>query len=185
MSYTREEKQTLFTIARGAVAATLDGREMIVPTELSEQLRRPCGVFVSLKLLDELRGCIGSVTPAEPLYLAVAHNAVNAAFCDPRFQPVSRLEFPLVRFEISVMTVPEPVADWDSIVVGRHGLIVRRGPHAGLLLPQVATEYGWDRDKFLDYACMKAGLPPATWKQPDCLVEKFTAVVFAEAFETM
>lgn len=185
MSYTLNEKQTLFTIARGAVAAALDGREAVLPSGLSEQLRRPCGVFVSLRLLDELRGCIGCVTPAEPLYLAVAHNAANAAFRDPRFQPLSRLEFPLVRFEISIMTVPEPVVDWESIVVGKHGLIVRLGRSAGLLLPQVATEYGLDRDRFLDYVCMKAGLPPATWKQGDCLVEKFTAVVFAEASETV
>lgn len=185
MSYTLEEKQTLFTIARSAVTATLDGRELDLPGELSEPLRTPCGVFVSLKLLEELRGCIGNVMPAEPLYLAVAHNAIHAAFRDPRFPPLSRPELPLVRFEISVMSPPEPVAEWDSIVVGTHGLIVRRGRCAGLLLPQVATEFGWDRDRFLDFACLKAGLPPTTWRQPDCQVEKFTAMVFAEAFETV
>jgi len=183
MNFNLEQKQTLFTIARGAVASTLDGHQLVLPTEVSEDLRRPSGVFVTLKLREELRGCIGSVMPVEPLYIATAHNAIHAAFRDPRFVPLSRHEFHQVRFEISVMSMPEPVSDWDSIEVGIHGLIVRRGRDAGLLLPQVAIEYGWDRERFLGYTCMKAGLPREGWKRPDCRVEKFTAEVFSEALD--
>lgn len=183
MTYTPEEKYTLFQIARGAVASALQQRPFEFPDKLSDSLMRPSGVFVTLQLDDELRGCVGSVQPVEPLYQAVAHNALNAAFRDPRFPPLTREEFDRVVFEISVMTIPEPVGDLQSITVGRDGLIVRRGGLAGLLLPQVATDYRWDREQFLSYTCMKAGLPADAWRQPGCRVEKFTAEVFSEVSE--
>lgn len=183
MSYTAEEKKELFDIARNAVRAALDGREYQPPPPRSEKLARPSGVFVTLKMRDELRGCIGSVAAVEPLYIGVARNAVNAAFGDPRFPSLTPREFKDVEFEISVMTVPEPVKDFSTVQVGRDGLIVRRGRFAGLLLPQVATEHGWDRETFLSYTCMKAGLPSDSWKRPDCRVEKFTAEVFSETPE--
>lgn len=183
MTYTPEEKHTLFQIARGAVASSLQQRPFEFPDELSDSLIRPSGVFVTLQLDDELRGCVGSVQPVEPLYQAVAHNALNAAFHDPRFPPLTREEFDRVVFEISVMTIPEPVGDLQSISVGRDGLIVRRGDLAGLLLPQVATDYRWDREQFLSYTCLKAGLPADAWRQPGCRVEKFTAEVFSEVPE--
>jgi AmmeMemoRadiSam system protein A len=120
------------------------------------------------------------VLPEQPLYLAVAQNAFNAAFRDPRFLPLTREEFQEVELEISVMTIPEPVTNFRQIEVGRDGLIVRKGGAVGLLLPQVATEYGWDREQFLSYTCAKAGLPPRTWQDGTCRVEKFTAEVLSE-----
>lgn len=180
MTLSADERKALFEIARGVVAAALDGRDFHLAEPSSENLRRPSGVFVTLTLDEELRGCIGSVMPVEPLYFAVAQNALNAAFRDPRFPPLTTDEFARVEFEISVMSLPEPVTQFESIEVGRDGLIVRQGRYAGLLLPQVATEYGWDREKFLAHTCLKAGLPRDAWKGQNCRIEKFTAEVFSE-----
>ena len=107
-------------------------------------------------------------------------SAVSAAFRDPRFFPVRPEEMPELDLEISVMGPIEVVANIDEIEVGRDGLIISRGRFAGLLLPQVATEYGWDRDTFLDQTCVKAGLPPGAWRARETRIEKFAAEVFGE-----
>jgi AmmeMemoRadiSam system protein A len=116
----------------------------------------------------------------EPLYRAVATSAVSAAVRDPRFFPVQREEMANLELEISVMGPIEPVRDSAEIEVGRDGLIISRGRFAGLLLPQVATEYGWDRQTFLDQTCLKAGLPAGAWRDADTRIEKFAAEVFGE-----
>lgn len=138
------------------------------------------GVFVTLRRGGDLRGCIGYVMPVEPLYRAVIDNAVNAARRDPRFPPVPPSEVADLTIEISVMTVPEPVGDISEIEVGRDGLIVSRGYRRGLLLPQVATEYGWDRETFLSHTCRKANLPMDAWQSGDLRIERFSAQVFSE-----
>jgi AmmeMemoRadiSam system protein A len=106
--------------------------------------------------------------------------AVAAAVEDPRFPPVTLGEAPSLRFEISALTVPEPVPDPAAIQVGRHGLIASRGGRKGLLLPQVAPEWGWDRREFLEHTCRKAGLPPDAWKDPATRLEWFEAEVWGE-----
>ena len=147
-----------------------------------EELQRPSGAFVTLnERSGELRGCIGSIEAVQPLAQAVASSAVSAAVRDPRFEPVRKEELPDLHIEISVMSPIVPVGDISEIEVGRDGLIIRRGNRAGLLLPQVATEYGWDRDTFLRQTCVKAGLPPDCWRSPDCRIEKFSAEVFGES----
>lgn len=180
MKFSADERRLLFQIARETISATLDGRRFEITPPDSANLRQPSGVFVTLNLHDELRGCIGCVLPEQPLYLAVAQNAFNAAFRDPRFPQLTREEFGEIDLEISVMTIPEPVTDFRQIEVGRDGLIVRRGGAVGLLLPQVATEYGWNREQFLSYTCSKAGLPPRSWQDGSCRIEKFTAEVLSE-----
>jgi AmmeMemoRadiSam system protein A len=180
MKFSAEECRLLFDIARETISATLDGRRFEISLPDAPHLRQPSGVFVTLNLNDELRGCIGCVLPEQPLYLAVAQNAFNAAFRDPRFPPLTRAELEEIEVEISVMTIPEPVSDFRQIEVGRDGLIVRKGGAVGLLLPQVATEYGWDREQFLSYTCAKAGLAPRAWQDETCRVEKFTAEVLSE-----
>ena len=148
---------------------------------IDEILRRPAGAFVTLNERNgDLRGCIGSIHPVDALYRAVSHSAINAAFRDPRFDPVGRGELDALRIEVSVMGPIEVVRSVDDIVVSRDGLIISRGRYAGLLLPQVATEYGWDRDTFLAQTCFKAGLPPDAWKQPGTRIERFSAEVFGE-----
>ena len=181
--FTPEEHRTLFRIARGIVRAALDAAPFEFPSDLTQSLTRPSGVFVTLELDGDLRGCIGTVMPVDPLYLAVGHNALNAAFRDPRFPPLTVEEFESVRFEISIMSIPEPVHDFETITVGRDGLIVRKDGWAGLLLPQVAQEYGWTREEYLCHTCLKAGLPADAWKRPGLKAEKFTAEVLSEVPE--
>lgn len=177
-----KQRQTLLRVARESIAGALAGRAAEWKAEdFDEALRRPAGAFVTLKTADdELRGCIGSIQAVDPMFRAVASSAVSAALRDPRFYPVRIDELAKLALEISVMGPIEQVIDVASIEVGRDGLIIRRGPFAGLLLPQVATEYGWDRQQFLEHTCMKAGLPPDAWRSREAKIEKFSAEVFGE-----
>jgi AmmeMemoRadiSam system protein A len=179
---TQEQRRRLLRIARESIAAVLEGRRYeIDPAELDEDLQRPSGAFVTLHGVDaELRGCIGSIQAVAPLCEAVASNAVHAAFRDPRFHPLRKDEFDGIQLEISVMSPIEEVRSVEEIEVGRDGLIIRRGSRAGLLLPQVASEYGWDRETFLAQTCVKAGLPPDAWRSPETRIERFSAEVFSE-----
>jgi AmmeMemoRadiSam system protein A len=175
-------RKTLLSLARQSIAAVLDGRApQWSADELDDVLHRPAGAFVTLHTAEgELRGCIGSIRAVEPLYRAVASSAISAAFRDPRFEPLRPGELEPLQLEISVMGPIEAVSNVEDIEVGRDGLIISRGRYAGLLLPQVAAEYGWDRETFLDQTCVKAGLPKGAWRAEDCRVEKFSAIVFGE-----
>jgi AmmeMemoRadiSam system protein A len=177
-----QQRQQLLQIARESIAAVLEGRRPAIDqAQLDAELKRPSGAFVSLHTKDgELRGCIGSVEAVAPLCDAVSSNAINAAFRDPRFYPLRREDLDQVHIEISVMSPIERVEDLAAIEVGRDGLIVRRGSRAGLLLPQVASERGWDRETFLCQTCLKAGLPAESWRDPECRIERFSAEVFGE-----
>jgi AmmeMemoRadiSam system protein A len=138
---------------------------------------------VTLKLNGELRGCIGRIGACQPLLETVKDVAVSSAFDDPRFPPLSPDEWPQVRIEISVLSPFERITDLQRITVGVHGLMVRNGHRSGLLLPQVATEQGWDREAFLSHSCRKAGLPADAWRSPDTRIEIFSATVFHETRE--
>ena len=177
----QEQRKTLLRIARESIASALEGkRPDLHQFPVDETLRQPAGAFVTLN--DEhgdLRGCIGSIHPVAPLYQAVSSSAISAAMRDPRFYPVKREELPALHLEVSVMG-PIVVTKVDDIEVGRDGLIISRGQYAGLLLPQVATEYGWDRETFLSQTCVKAGLPPSAWRSPETKIERFSAEVFGE-----
>lgn len=176
------QRKTLLRIARDSIAAMLDGRRPdLNQYSLDDDLRRRSGAFVTLNDREgELRGCIGSIEPVAPLYQAVSSSAISAAFRDPRFYPVKREELTDLHLEISVMGPITPVRDVNEIEVGRDGLIISRGHYAGLLLPQVATEWGWDRETFLNQTCVKAGLPPTAWRSPETKIEHFSAEVFGE-----
>lgn len=177
-----DHRKTLLRIARQSIAAVLGGRAPEWKAhDFDEVLRRPAGAFVTLKTHEgDLRGCIGSIQAVEPLYKAVASSAISAAFRDPRFPPLRAGELEHLELEISVMGPIEVVTNIEDIVIDRDGLIISRGRNAGLLLPQVATEYGWDRQTLLQQTCMKAGLPRDAWRADDCRIQKFSAVVFGE-----
>lgn len=177
-----EHRQTLLKIARESIATVLAGRmPRLNAADFHEELHRPAGAFVTLKTpAGDLRGCIGSIHAIEAMFRAVSSSAISAATRDPRFRPVLPDELPRLELEISVMGPLEVVRNIEEIVCGRDGLIISRGHFAGLLLPQVATEYGWDRDTFLDRTCMKAGLPPGSWRSPETRIERFSAEVFGE-----
>ncbi|HUP59727.1 MAG TPA: AmmeMemoRadiSam system protein A [Thermoanaerobaculia bacterium] len=178
----QEQRSQLLRIARESIEAVLHGRRPELNAEhFDDTLHKPAGTFVTLRTPDHhLRGCIGSIHPVAPLWQSVSNSAINAAFRDPRFYPLQQDEWLRIAIEISVMGPIEVVADPEEIMVGRDGLIVSHGRNAGLLLPQVATEYGWDREVFLSQTCVKAGLPPESWRTAECRIERFPAEVFGE-----
>ena len=145
---------------------------------LTDRLKEKRGAFVTLKRGDRLRGCIGYIVGLEPLYQTVIDNTINAASRDPRFPPVAPAELSDIHIEISVMSPLERVDDPETIEVGRHGLLIRQGVFQGVLLPQVATEQGWNREEFLEGVSRKAGLPPNAWRKAELF--RFTAQVFGE-----
>lgn len=172
-------RDLLLTLARDAIRARLEGRPHSPFKPDDEALLEERGAFVTLKIGERLRGCIGHVIPVAPLWRAVQENAQAAAFRDPRFPALTRDEFPLVRLEISALT---PLAPCDSgdVVVGRDGLLIERGTSRGLLLPQVAAEYHWDAETFLDHTCRKAGLDDGCWRLSGTTISSFRAEVFGE-----
>ena len=180
MALTTTQRKALLHIARESIRAVLESRSPAVEVT-DEALERPAGVFVTLNDREgDLRGCIGSIQAVAPLNRAVSGSAISAAFRDPRFHPVSAGELDDLSIEISVLGPIVPVRDVEEIEVGRDGLIISRGNSAGLLLPQVATEYGWNRETFLDQTCVKAGLPRGAWRSPGCTIQRFSAEIFNE-----
>ncbi len=174
---TAEERQALLALAREAILAHLTHapRPHLEGGVASERL----GAFVSLHVAGDLRGCIGNLQSDRPLGQVIAGCAVSAASEDPRFAPLRVEELPDVQIEISILGPIERVQDVGEIEVGRHGLIVADGFYKGLLLPQVASEHGWDRDTFLSHTCLKAGLKRDAWKA-GAQIFRFEAQVFSE-----
>jgi uncharacterized protein len=154
------------------------GSRAFSPDPPTPHLAEPRGVFTSLYLRGELRGCVGYVLPSGPLYRAVAETARAAAFEDTRFAPVTREEAPHLEVELSILSPPQQILP-DAIEIGRHGLLITLAPHRGLLLPQVPIEHHWDRITFLEQTCRKAGLPLDAWKT-GAKIEAFTAEVFGD-----
>ncbi len=165
---------------RATLEAVLAGKAPPALTFHHPRFAEECGVFVTLKKHGDLRGCIGLIQGVEPLGDAIKEMAVAAATRDPRFPPVTLEELKEIDVEISVLSPLMPVTSLDEIVVGRDGLLLKKGFRSGVLLPQVPTEYGWDRDTFLEHLCLKAGLPPGSHRSPDVQLLRFTAEVFGE-----
>lgn len=171
----------LLQLARRAICDRLRGVAPPALDGLPAELLAPCGAFVTLRRRSdhELRGCVGYVEATLPLAEAVAQAAVAAATADGRFEPVTLDELPGIVLDVSLLG-PTFEVQASDVVVGRHGLVVQRGQRRGLLLPQVALEWGWDATTFLDQVCRKAGLPTKAWKEPDTKLLAFEAEVFGE-----
>ncbi|WP_343241625.1 TIGR00296 family protein [Methanoculleus sp. UBA312] len=181
---TPEEGRTAVRLARSAVEKAVNGERTTLPA-LPPVFGEKRGVFVTIKREGSLRGCIGLPYPIRPLGDAIVEAAVSAALEDPRFLPVSRSELADLDLEVTVLTVPRPLECPPEerpgcVEVGKHGLIVSGLGTGGLLLPQVATEYGWDSREFLDQTCIKAGLRPGCWKRDDVAVQTFEGQIFEE-----
>ena len=189
----KEEQKYLLSIARETIAAKLEKREPRYPRQPGgpdSNMQKPCGAFVTLNLKDadgnkKLRGCIGRMIASTPLEKTVMSMALEAAFGDPRFPPLSKDEFignsfSKVFIEISALSPLEPCADPRSVKVGVHGIYLIHRGRSGVLLPQVPLEQGWDQDEYLDYINIKAGLPKGSWDDPLAERYVFTAVVFGE-----
>jgi AmmeMemoRadiSam system protein A len=175
--YSLEERNILLQLAHRAISARLK-RETLDLTAPSEHLAEKRGAFTTLHSCGRLRGCIGYPLAVAPLYQTIADTAAAAGFEDPRFLPVSEDELPHLVVEISVLSPLQPIRA-ENVIVGKHGLVVTHRGRRGLLLPQVPVELGWDRETFLMQTCMKALLPPDSWKYGAPL-EAFTAEVFGE-----
>jgi AmmeMemoRadiSam system protein A len=185
------ERKTLLKLARDTINTFLTSGKKVDPArggyELTPVMQRKLGAFVTLKKHDQLRGCIGVIQETLPLCEAVVEYAIHSATQDPRFKPMTADEIGEVEIEISVMNPTadrmspfQKVKDVSEIVIGRDGLLLRKGIAHGILLPQVPVEQGWDRDKFLEGICRKAGLPDGAWKNPDAELYRFSAQVFGE-----
>jgi AmmeMemoRadiSam system protein B/AmmeMemoRadiSam system protein A len=175
-----EEKKELLTIARQTIKNSLDEEALPTPKFKYSLFKEKRGAFVTLHKNKMLRGCIGYVFAYKPLEETIIEMAQAAAFRDPRFPPLDKNEFNDLEIEISVLTPIREIKDIDEIEVGKHGIIIESGMNSGLLLPQVATEYGWDRETFLGHTCQKAGLPKNTWKKEGTTIKIFSADVFHE-----
>lgn len=174
-------RRELLGLARESLAAHFRGEPAPrLASDRAETFGQPRGLFVTLRIGGELRGCIGTLAPDGDLARSVPRYARSAAFEDPRFPPLEASELPLCVIEISVLSPPRPVEDLAQVEVGRDGLIIEAGGRKGLLLPQVATEWGFDRDRFLEEVARKAGLPPNAARSPGALLWSFQAEVFSE-----
>ena len=173
-------QKELLRIARKSLECCLadDALPEIHPEQ--PELHQIAGAFVSLHRGDELRGCIGLLSPKDPLYRTVQHCAVSAAVEDSRFDQVTAAELTELKIEISVLSPMKRAENVTDVAVGKHGLYMVRGNRHGILLPQVATDYGWDRETFLTQTCHKAGLPGHAWRDSATIVYTFEAQVFSE-----
>jgi AmmeMemoRadiSam system protein A len=168
------DRAALLGIARAAVRHRLGvGPAPALPA--TGPLCEPRGAFVTLRVKGELRGCVGTLSPDGPLARTVERMAAAAATEDPRFEPVRPEELDDLDLTVSALGERRRMRDPADIEVGRHGLVVRLGWQRGTLLPQVAVEEGWDALTFLERTCLKAGLPPQAWRDPEAVVELFPA----------
>lgn len=174
------DKETLLSLARESIESAFEDKDPPYPHMPTKALNEKLGAFVTLNRDNRLRGCIGTFHADEPLYRIVARMARQAAFSDPRFPPVEKAEMGAIDIEISVLTPMKRIEDPETVEVGRDGLYMTRGIRSGVLLPQVPVEYGWDRLRFLQQTCLKAGLDPDAWKDKDTEIFTFQAEIFGE-----
>lgn len=176
----KEEKEKLLEIARFSIIEAVTGRRQFFPNVTEVRLKENCGAFVTIKENGQLRGCIGYIQAVKPLYETIKDVARSAAVNDYRFNPIGHDELDKLELEISVLTPLVRITDINEIEVGKHGLYMKRGFDSGLLLPQVATEYNWDRETFLKETCRKAGLPQDAWKDKTTQIYTFSAEIFGD-----
>ncbi|MBI5874663.1 MAG: AmmeMemoRadiSam system protein A [Deltaproteobacteria bacterium] len=181
MPLSNEDKSFLLKIARETVESYVKTKKIPCFDVKSPALLEKQGAFVTISKNHDLRGCIGVFTSDKSLYLTVVDMAISAATQDPRFMPLASSELSQISIEISCLSPMKKIKDISEIEIGRHGLYIVKGYCRGVLLPQVATEYGWNRTQFLEHTCLKAGLTTDSWKQG---VELYTfeAEVFGEEF---
>ena len=197
---TEDERKILLSQARESITSQLEGRKpswnIKNDNESSNILKLDegsfavrCGAFVTLHKADgktrNLRGCIGRMTANMPLLETVRVMAKEAAFGDPRFPPLKKEELPFIHIEISALSPMSLCPDPRQVKVGVHGLLLSARGRSGVLLPHVPVEQGWNLDEYLDYICVKAGLPAGSYESPDAQLYTFTAVVFAEEGNTL
>jgi uncharacterized protein len=180
MQLSPEHRLFLLKLARARIEREFNS-SIELPSKPNDELYdRTLGAFVTLHRHGQLRGCIGYIEGVAPLYDTIVQMAEAAAFRDHRFPPVSQADMETIDIEISVLTPLKTISDPKTVEVGKHGLHITRGHYHGVLLPQVATEQGWDRQTFLEHTCLKAGLPRTAYQEADVTLSVFSAIVFGE-----
>jgi AmmeMemoRadiSam system protein A len=174
-----DDCRLLLDLARRAISSAIIEKRILDFSPYPSTLTQPAGAFVTLHRDGQLRGCVGQVEASDPLGDAVARAAINAALHDSRFPAVEADEVRRLEIEISVLSPPEPIAP-ETILPGHHGLLIVKGEHRGLLLPQVAAGRQWSSQRFLEETCAKAGLPRDAWRDPATRIFAFTAEVFSD-----
>jgi len=181
MELTKKDKDSLLDIVKKTIVARVNNKEIPKFKVDSATLKEERGAFVTLKKRGNLRGCIGYIKAVQPLWETVQEMVQAAAFHDPRFPALKPDELKELTFEISVLSPLQRVKDISEITVGMHGLYIVCGSNSGLLLPQVASEYGWDRETFLKETCGKASLHSQAWRDKETEIYIFSADYFGDA----
>ena len=178
----------LLELARKSIYSVFDGSDVFVEEPLKEKFSINCGVFVTLRKLGKLRGCIGYARSAKPLYETLINAAKSAAFQDTRFMPLTKDEFDRIELEVSLLTEPTKIEDdcptkiLSSIKVGRDGILIKSSAFSGIFLPnQASSEPSWSSEDFLKFACSKFGLREMAWQDPDSRLYKFRAQIFTDS----
>ena len=177
--FTKEQKDIMLNAARDVVLSCAKSEEIRVNEALLDLSEEPMGVFVTLRKNEELRGCIGYVEGFKPLHESIPEMSEAAATRDPRFDPIKEHELEEISLEISLLSPLQKIDSPERIEVGKHGIVIKKGFNKGLLLPQVAKENNWDRQTFLEHACLKANLPPDSWRDEEIEIYIFSAEVFS------
>ena len=175
----REQKSFLLDLARRTISSYLEKGKSLKEESDDPQLQEKRGAFVTLKVKKDLRGCIGYPLPHKPLFQTIIDCARAAATQDFRFVSIQKEELSRLAIEISVLTLPRKITDVREIKIGEHGIILSKGSHKGLLLPQVPVEWDWDLKTYLNHGCLKAGLGEEEWKK-GATIEIFSAQVFSD-----
>lgn len=174
------EQTTLLSIARKAIESYVHNGETFVEPREEKALNARNGCFVTISQKGQLRGCIGNFQSKLPLFKEVAEMAIASATKDPRFYPMKEEDLDDFQIEISVLSPLQKIEDPEEIEVGTHGIYLEKGYYRGVLLPQVASEHGWDHLTFLKQTCVKAGLPTDAWQAEDAEIYVFSAQIFGE-----
>lgn len=178
---TQSQKEKVLVIARKTLIQKIKADKIYQPEVRDDKLKEELGVFVTLRKGGQLRGCIGSIIARESLYLGVRNMAIAASNQDPRFVPVSEAELDQITIEVSVLSPLKKIDNPDQIILGTHGVLVKKDFKSGLFLPQVAEETGWSKKEFMDNLCVhKAGLSSDCWQRGECDIFIFSAEVFSE-----
>lgn len=181
MVLTEQERKQLIALARFSIESGFSpSQKSEISSEETSILKSKAGAFVTITINNKLRGCIGYINSNEELSKTVMDAAYQAAFNDPRFEPLSESEFNNIKIEISVLSQPFSVNDYDEIIIGEHGLILEEVGRKALLLPQVAIEHNLNKEEFLSALCNKAGLYEEYWKEKKLKLKAFTATIFSE-----
>ena len=180
MQLSEKQKESLLDIARKTIEDITTGKTLPDFYIEDSLLNEKCGAFVTIHNKGKLRGCIGNIIGHTSLWETVRKMAVEASQNDPRFPPVTAVELEEIDVEISVISPFEKIEDIKKIRVGKHGIFIKQGYYQGLLLPQVATEYGWGRKEFIEHTCLKAGLSRDCYRDSKSEIFIFSAIVFGE-----